>query len=163
MRTVAAGPDRLAATTVQMPARWAGSNGKSSEQTFWESRALHQPAAWEETRMLGNGPVPCADTHADVNGNRGRNNDIEWILGGIWCPDLILCGRPASEHCQARRLRPSDDANRSRRIRTGALSVALIRFAASACSGGQCQQAAGHYASQATSHTTTVGDGNGNA
>src|ERR1700685_125588 len=53
MRIVAAGPDGLATTTVQRPARWAGRNGNLSKQTSSERRSWHALASWEELRMLG--------------------------------------------------------------------------------------------------------------
>ena len=53
MRTVVAGPDCLAATTVQAPARWAGRKGNSSKQTSCEPLSLHTPDWWDELRMLG--------------------------------------------------------------------------------------------------------------
>jgi hypothetical protein len=53
MRTVAAGPDCLAATTVQTPARWAGRKGNSSTQISSEPVSLHTPGWRDEVRMLG--------------------------------------------------------------------------------------------------------------
>jgi hypothetical protein len=53
MRTVVAGPDCLAATTVQAPARWAGSRGNSSKQISSEALRLHTCDWWDELRMLG--------------------------------------------------------------------------------------------------------------
>jgi hypothetical protein len=53
MRTIAAGPDCLAATTVQAPARWAGRKGNSSKQVSSEPLSLHASDCWDELRMLG--------------------------------------------------------------------------------------------------------------
>lgn len=41
------------ATTVQAPARWAGSRGSSSKQTSCEPLSLHMSDWWDELRMLG--------------------------------------------------------------------------------------------------------------
>ena len=41
------------ATTVQAPARWAGSRGSSSKQTSCELLSLHTSDWWDELRMLG--------------------------------------------------------------------------------------------------------------
>jgi hypothetical protein len=53
MRTVVAGPDCLAATTVQAPERWAGSRGNRSKQISSESLSLHTSGWRDELRMLG--------------------------------------------------------------------------------------------------------------
>lgn len=43
----------MAATTVQAPARWAGSRGNSSKQVSSEPLSLHTSDWWDEARMLG--------------------------------------------------------------------------------------------------------------
>ena len=43
----------MAATTVQAPARWAGSRGNSSKQIFSEPLSLHTSGWRDELRMLG--------------------------------------------------------------------------------------------------------------
>ena len=43
----------MPATTVQAPARWAGSRGNSSKQISSELLSLHTSGWWDELRMLG--------------------------------------------------------------------------------------------------------------